>query len=519
MKEDKILQEIKNIIKAIHIASIIILVSVAIFNCIIYRKIETMAQKNVSVIKQTPISLELGKMPPQSIELEEAVIGALLLEKDSLAVIVDILKPECFYKNEHQKIYSAILYLYGNDKVIDILTVSEKLRQNKELEEIGGPAYLSSLTLKVSSSAHIEFHARILLGKYIQREFIRASSQIQEKSYSDEIEDVNELIEFAEKELFDITNNTIKNQIKKACEVSKILLVEIEQMAKEDRELIGTPSGFPCLDRVTGGGQEGILRILAARPAMGKTMLAIQEAWNKSTIYNIPVLIFSLEMTIQELCLRLFAIDTGISTGKIKSGKLSEYEWLLLDMAQSKLEKAPLFIDDSSGISIMELKAKSRRLKLKYDIKDIYIDYLQLMSGNTKGNREQEISFISRNLKNLSKELSVHITALSQLNRACETRPDKKPTLADLRESGAIEQDADIVQFIYRPEYYGFTEYEDGESTKNIAEIIFAKHRAGATPTIKICRDNNFTKFFSFKEIQDIDHLTEDNSIKPNNEF
>lgn len=456
---------------------------------------------------------DLGKLPPQSIELEEAVLGAIMLESNSYIEICDILKPESFYKNEHSLIFKSITDVYSKNKPIDFLTVMEQLRINNELDSIGGAMYLTNLTSNVGSASHIEYHARIIQQKFIQRELIRISTEIQNKAYSD-LDDVSILINFAESELFGITQGNIKKEPKIIGDIGKEQLKLLEEISKSDKEFIGIPTGLKALDMVINGFQKKKLIIIAARPAMGKTSLVVSIARNMSIDFNKKVAIFSLEMGEDEIWSKLISDITDIQYAKISGGKIND-SWGEIESAQSKLENSKLFIDDTAGITLFELRAKSRRLKLKHGIDIIFIDYLQLMSGDkASGNREQEISTISRGLKSMSKDLDIPVVALSQLNRGVEQRPDKKPNLSDLRESGAIEQDADIVAFIYRPEYYGFMEYEDNQSTLNKVDILIRKHRGGKTADVNIDRTPNFTRIFDkeSEQIQDIEPLKEDNS-------
>jgi replicative DNA helicase len=446
-------------------------------------------------------SLELGKLPPQSIELEEAVLGGLMLEKDAIIDVIDILSHESFYRSENGEIYKAVVALFSNNKAIDILTVSEQLRQHKTLDEVGGQSYLTQLTVQIASAAHIEFHARIVQQKFIQRELIRVSTEIQNRAFDESI-DVNDLLDFSEGELFNVAQGNIKKEVATMDSLVKDAINQIEEASKNEDGMIGIRSGFPSLDKMTNGWQPSTLIILAARPAMGKTAFVLSMARNMAVDHNKGIAIFSLEMSSSELINRLISSEAELSSSKIRTGQLSEDEWQKLEYKARRLEEAPLYIDDTPAISIFELRAKCRRLKRQYDIDVVVIDYLQLMTGSneSKGNREQEVSAISRALKGIAKELNIPIICLSQLNRSVESRPDKRPQLSDLRESGAIEQDADIVSFIHRPEYYGFTEDENQMSLKGVAEIILSKHRAGAIGDIKLKFIGEFTKF---TEIED----------------
>jgi replicative DNA helicase len=448
---------------------------------------------------QPIISLSDGKIPPQAIDLEEAVLGAMLIDEKGVNEVIDILSPEVFYKKSHQVIYESIQRLFKESEPIDLLTVSSDLKKNKNFELAGGDFYLINLSQKVSSSAHIEFHSRIIQQKYIQRKLISISNEIIQKSYN-ESTDVIDLLDEAESKLYDVAQNNIKGSSETAQNLVIQAKKRIEEISKKEG-LSGVSTGFEKLDRLTSGWQPSDLIIIAARPGMGKTALALSMARNISVQKKIPVAFFSLEMSSVQLITRLISSETGLSSDKLRTGKLADHEWQQLNVKVSDLESAPLYIDDSAALTIFELRAKARRLASSYGIKLIVIDYLQLMnigSGNKTGNREQEISTISRNLKALAKELDIPVIALSQLSRAVETRGGtKRPILSDLRESGAIEQDADIVSFLYRPEYYGITEWDDDMKTpsEGQGEFIVAKHRNGALDSIKLKFIANLGKF------------------------
>ncbi|MCF8714913.1 replicative DNA helicase [Joostella atrarenae] len=456
-------------------------------------------RQGVRVDKSNVIQLEKGKIPPQAIDLEEAVLGAMMIDKKGVDEIIDILHPDAFYKEAHKYIYEAVVQLFETSEPIDLLTVSAQLKRNKRIEAVGGDFYLIQLTKKVASSAHIEFHARIILQKYIQRSLIKISSEIIEDAY-DEGTDVFNLLDNAEAKLYEVTQGNIK----KSSESAQSLVIQAKKKIEEisNKEgLSGIPSGFDKLDKLTSGWQPSDLIIVAARPGMGKTALTLSMARNIAVNSNIPVAFFSLEMSSVQLITRLISSETGLSSEKLRTGKLEKHEWEQLNVKVKSLESAPLFIDDTPSLSIFDLRAKARRLASQHGIKMIIIDYLQLMTagGSQKGgNREQEISTISRNLKALAKELSVPVIALSQLSRAVETRGgSKRPLLSDLRESGAIEQDADIVSFIYRPEYYKIDEWDDDERspTQGQAEFIIAKHRNGGLENIRLKFIGNLGKF------------------------
>lgn len=444
---------------------------------------------------------ELGKIPPQALDLEEAVLGAIMLEKNAALEVLDILHPESFYNPAHQKIFSAVYELSRTYQPIDILTVTEMLRKTKELDEVGGAYYISKLTSNVGSAAHIEHHARIIAQKHIQRELIRVAVDIQKQAYDDAV-DVLDLLNYSENSIFQLAEGNIKNETLKISEIIGEALDKIEEASKREDNLSGVPSGFTSLDRITAGWQPSDLVIIAARPSMGKTAFILSMARNMAVNHKVPIGIFSLEMSTLQLVNRLIAAETELSSEKLRSGNLQDYEWEQLDIKTKNLNDAPIFVDDTPAITIFELRSKCRRLKTQHGLKMIIIDYLQLMTGTpeTRGNREQEVSTISRGLKALAKELDVPVIALSQLNRSVEMRSgDKRPQLSDLRESGAIEQDADIVIFIHRPEKYGITEDAEGNSTHGLAEIIIAKHRNGAITDVQLKFRNELAKFEEFE--------------------
>ncbi|SFD87033.1 replicative DNA helicase [Flavobacterium phragmitis] len=459
----------------------------------------------VKVDKTTIINLEKGKLPPQALDLEEAVLGAMMIDKKGVDDVIDILQAEAFYKDAHKHIFEAILQLFTETQPIDILTVSTQLKKNGKLELAGGDFYLIQLTQKIASSAHIEFHSRIILQKFIQRSLIRISSEIIEASY-DESADVFDLLDQAESKLYEVTQGNIKRSSETAQSLVLQAKKKIEEISKKEG-LSGVETGFHNLDKLTSGWQPSDLIIIAARPAMGKTAFVLSMARNIAIQYGHGVALFSLEMASVQLITRLISSETGLSSEKLRTGKLEPHEWTMLSTKVKDLEKAPLFIDDTPSLSIFDLRAKCRRLASQHGIKIIIIDYLQLMTagGNAKGggNREQEISTISRNLKALAKELNVPVIALSQLSRAVETRgSSKRPLLSDLRESGAIEQDADIVSFLYRPEYYKIEEWDDEEAspTAGQAEIMIAKHRNGGIENIRLKFLGHLGKFDNLDE-------------------
>ncbi|MBM1106622.1 replicative DNA helicase [Aurantibacter crassamenti] len=449
--------------------------------------------------KSTIINLERGKIPPQSVDLEEVVLGAMMIDKKGVDEVIDILHKDAFYKEAHCNIFEAIFKLFQESQPVDLLTVSTQLKKDGLLDVSGGDFYLIKLTQKVASSAHIEFHARIILQKFIQRQLIKISNEIIQEAY-DESTDVFDLLDSAESKLYDVTQGNLKQPAETAQHLVIQAKKRIEEIANKEG-LSGIPTGFDKVDKLTSGWQPSDLIIVAARPGMGKTALTLSMARNMAVNNNIPVAFFSCEMSSVQLITRLISSETGLSSEKLRTGKLEKHEWEQLNVKVKSLEKAPLFIDDTPSLSIFDLRAKARRLASQHGIKLIIIDYLQLMTagGSQKGgNREQEISTISRNLKALAKELNVPVIALSQLSRAVETRGgSKRPLLSDLRESGAIEQDADIVSFIYRPEYYKIDEWDDEERTptQGQAEFIVAKHRNGGLENIRLKFIGNLGKF------------------------
>ncbi len=471
--------------------------------------------KNVSAIKidrPAIINLEKGKIPPQALDLEEAVLGAMMIDKKGVDEVIDILQPDAFYKDSHKYIFEAIIQLFTDSQPVDLLTVSAQLKRNAKLEMAGGEFYLIQLTQKITSSAHIEFHSRIILQKFIQRSLIKISSEIIEESY-DETTDVFDLLDKAESKLYEVTQGNIKRSSETAQSLVLQAKARIEEIANKEG-LSGIATGFDKLDKVTSGWQPSDLIIIAARPGMGKTAFVLSMARNIAIDFGHPVAIFSLEMASVQLITRLISSETGLSSEKLRTGRLEKFEWEQLSVKVKNLEKAPLFIDDTPSLSIFDLRAKARRLASQHGIKLIIVDYLQLMTaggnaGKGAGNREQEISTISRNLKALAKELSVPVIALSQLSRAVETRSttSKRPLLSDLRESGAIEQDADIVSFIYRPEYYKIDEWDDDEATptQGQAEFIIAKHRNGSLENIRLKFIGNLGKFDNLEDYSGAD--------------
>lgn len=438
-----------------------------------------------------------GKVQPQAPELEEAILGAILIDKDAMPSVIEILRPKSFYLDKNQKLYALMEELFAKSQAIDLLTVHEALKKNGILEEVGGVSYLVELSNKVSSSANIEFHARIVAQKFIQRELIRVSTLIIKNSYEDTM-DVLEILDEAEKGLYNITDENLNTGYESLQSLVIKAHKEIEAISQRGGELTGVPTGFRDLDKMTNGWQSSDLIIVAARPAMGKTAFTLSMAKNAAKAGK-AVAIFSLEMASTQIAQRLMSGEAEVGSGKLRNGQLDESEWKKLHAATDVLSTLPIYIDDTPAINIFELRAKCRRLKQNCDIELIIIDYLQLMTGapnDKRGNREQEISSISRALKGLAKELHVPVIALSQLSRAVETRGgEKRPQLSDLRESGAIEQDADIVTFLYRPAYYALEEGGDYDGPRDLAEVIVAKHRNGGLGTVNLKFIGEYVKF------------------------
>ena len=454
-------------------------------------------KKEVSI---DALGLEAGKVPPQAVDVEEAVLGAMMIEPNCVPDVLERLTAGCFYKEANRKIFSAISALTKDHEPVDIFTVAEALKRTGDMETVGGPYYLSLLSSKVGAAAHVDYHVNILLQKHIQRELITISAEVQRDSFDDSIP-VDDLLNNAQQKLFELAERNMKRETLPVQDVLKDTVAEIE--ANQDRTdgLSGVPSGFTGIDKVTLGWQESDLVIIAARPSMGKTAFVLTMARNMAVDHHIPVAFFSLEMSSKQLVKRLLVSETGLSSEKIRGGKrLLDYELVQLHERIKDLSAAPLFIDDTPSISIYELRSKVRRLVRNAGVKLIIIDYLQLMTGppELRGMREQEVSNISRSLKAIAKEMSIPVIALSQLSRDVEKRGGNKiPQLSDLRESGAIEQDADIVMFIHRPDYYGT---EDEGAVPGQAQIIIAKHRNGSTDVVPMIFRKNEARFVDANE-------------------
>lgn len=444
------------------------------------------------------ISENLGKLPPQALDLEEAVLGALMLEKSALTAVIEFLRPEHFYTEQHKEIYQGITDLFKASEPVDMRTVVAQLRKNGKLELVGGAYYIAELTSRVSSAANIEYHARIIIEMAIKRNLIQISSQIQHDAYEDTT-DVFDLLDKTEQSIFSISDSNLRKNYDTMKSLMFRAVKDLQERRSHKDGLTGIPSGFTRLDRLLSGWQRADLIIIAARPGMGKTAFVVSALRNAAVDFNHPVAIFSLEMASLQLVNRLISAEAELESDKIRRGNLADFEWQQLVHRTNRLSTAPIFIDDTPALSILELRAKCRRLKAEHNVQLIVVDYLQLMKGDVGGNREQEIASISRALKGVAKELDVPVVALSQLSRGVETRGgDKRPQLSDLRESGSIEQDADIVMFLYRPEYYKITVDEEGLPTNGLAEIIVSKNRNGSTDTVRLKFIGKYTKFADF---------------------
>lgn len=447
----------------------------------------------------TPIDNTYGHLQPQALDIEQVVLGALMIDSDAFSVVSEILRPETFYEPKHQHIYEAIQSLNMDERPVDIMTVVEELKRQGTLENIGGATYIVELSARVASSAHIEYHAKILAQKHLARQLISFSSVIETKAF-DETVDIEELMQEAEGSLFEISQKNMKQDYVAIAPVVAQAVQILQKSSENDGGLTGIPTGYTKLDDLTSGWQKSDLIILAGRPAMGKTSFALSLAKNIAVDYNIPIAFFSLEMNNVQLANRLMSNVFEISGKKILNGQLDHDEWSRLDKNLDRLSRAPIYVDDTPALSVFELRTKARRLVREKGVQIIMIDYLQLMNANGMkfGNRQEEVSTISRSLKGLAKELDIPIIALSQLNRGVEGREGnegKRPQLSDLRESGAIEQDADMVLFVHRPEYYRIYQDEHGNDLHGMAEVIIAKHRKGATDIVTLKFLGQYTRF------------------------
>ena len=443
--------------------------------------------------------MELGKVPPHDIEAEQAVIGSMLTDKDSVISAIEVLKPEDFYREDNKVIFEAILNLYNRADPIDIITLKAELVSLGKFEQIGGIEYLAVLPEKVPTTANVEKYIRIVEEKSMMRTLIKTANELITLGY-DGTEDVEDIMDVAEKKIFNIMQKRNQKGYSSMKDILVDTFTQLEELYNRKQHITGVPTGFSDLDYKTAGLHNSDLILVAARPAMGKSAFALNIATNAALRGNVPVAIFSLEMSKEQMANRILCSEAMVDSNKVRTGRVEDEDWAKLAMASGELSEAGIFIDDTPGISVMEIRAKCRKLKLEKNIGLVVIDYLQLVQGSNKrvNSREQEISEISRSLKILAKEINVPVIALSQLSRAPEQRPDHRPMLSDLRESGAIEQDADIVMFLYRDDYYN----EESEK-KNIAEVILAKHRAGSTGTVELLWLGNYTKFANIEKYRE----------------
>lgn len=443
-----------------------------------------------------PDAYDGGRIPPQAVDVEQAVLGAILLEQEALPKSLEILSESSFYDGRHRKIFGAFSELFQRGVPVDLITLTDELRRRKELEKVGGANYLNELSAHMGAAANVEYHARIIAQKHLLRKLIETTTQLTRDAY-DPGTDTFELLDKAETDIFHISNAEIRRPAEKVSDVIKTTIEHLEAIHGQEGGVTGVPSGFSRLDRLTSGWQRSDLVIVAARPSMGKTAFALSCA--RHAAKQKGVAIFSLEMGAEQLALRMLTSEARVDSQNARTGRMNDADWKKIANAAGNLADARIFIDDTPGLSVLELRAKCRRLKSEHDIGLVIVDYLQLMHVSTTQrytNREQEISHISRSMKALAKELDVPVVALSQLSRAVETRGgDKRPQLSDLRESGAIEQDADVVCFIYRPERYGITADDHGNSTEGIAEIIIGKQRNGPVGAVNLSFVKQFARF------------------------
>lgn len=471
-------------------------------------------QRNRQPASNAPQTDNFGHLQPQDRELERAVLGALLIEQDAYTQVGEILKPSFFYEHRHELIYEAIQRLNFEQKPVDILTVAQQLAKTSHLEEVGGPYYLTELSQMVYSSAHLEYHARIIADKALARQLITITSEIQTKAF-DPTQEADELMQEAQGKLFELSQFNQKRDVEQIDPIINEAYDMLQKAAQRTDGMSGIPSGFHKLDKITAGWQNSDLVILAARPAMGKTAFSLSMAKNMAVDQKVPVAFFSLEMSKVQLVNRMIVNVCEITGEKLRTGKLAPFEWEQLDANITRLYGAPLFIDDTPSLSVFELRTKARRLYQEHGLKIIMIDYLQLMnaSGMSFNSRQEEVSTISRSLKGLAKELNIPILALSQLNRGVESREgeDKRPQLSDLRESGAIEQDADIVTFIHRPEYYHIYTDTQGNDLRGRAEIIIAKHRNGSVGDVLLTFKGQYARFENLEDSSSTPHPADSN--------
>jgi replicative DNA helicase len=444
-----------------------------------------------------------GRIPPQAVDVEMAVLGAMLLEKGAIAKVIEILDDASFYKPAHQRIFAAMIALFERSEPVDLITLIEELRRRGELEKVGGEYYLTELTTRVTTAANVEYHAHIVLEKALMRQLIASSSEMASRAYS-ETEDALDLLDEAEQKVFQISEQRMKKSFVSMNTAVHSTMEMLESIHGKHSGVTGVPSGFTELDNYTGGFQKSDLIIVAGRPSQGKTALVLSISRNASILHDVPIGFFSLEMSSQQLVLRLICAEARVDAHSVRTGRLPEDEWRKLSTSVGKLYKAKIFIDDTPALTALEIRAKARRLKAEHNVGMIVVDYLQLMQGpKNVQSREQEISTISRSLKALAKELNIPVVALSQLNRAVETRSDKRPVLADLRESGAIEQDADVVLFVHRPEMFGIMTDENNEPTEGLAELIIGKQRNGPTGSVRLSFIKQYARFENLMRLRE----------------
>jgi replicative DNA helicase len=444
------------------------------------------------------VDVALDRLPPQNIEAEQSILGAVLLENDALPKAIEVLSSEDFYRESHRKLFNVMIELFEKNEVIDLITVSEVLKRKNELDDVGGVTYLSTLVSMIPTAANVRYHSKIVKQKALLRALLRSATEIAAKVYESPME-ADEMVDFAERTIFDISDRRTKTSFFTLKEVIKSSFEMIEHLYDKKEAITGIPSGFADLDELTTGFQPGDLVIIGGRPSMGKTALGLNIAQHVALEMREPVAVFSLEMSKEQLALRMLCAEAMVDSNSVRKGFIRKEDWHRLTSAAGRLADAPIYIDDSSGTSVLEMRAKARRLKMEHHggLGLVVVDYLQLMRGRGSfERREQEISEISRSLKGLAKELKVPVIALSQLNRAVEARTDKRPSLADLRESGAIEQDADVIIFLYRDEVY----HRDNPSNKGKAEVIIAKQRNGPTDTVFLTFRSNCTRFVPYTE-------------------
>jgi replicative DNA helicase len=447
--------------------------------------------------------------PPSVPEIEASVLGAMMIEKEAVPKAIELLTSNSFYLSEHKKIFEAMVSLFESGEPIDTVTLYDELKKREQLDEVGGAVYLSKLSQNISSAANIEYHAKIILEKEILRGLITSSHDIAKAAYEG-TEDAFDILDNAERRIFEITESHLKKTFLGMDRAVRDALEYIEAIHSKTNQKFSVPTGFYELDEMLGGFQKSDLVIIAARPSMGKTALALTLARNAAIEHKIPVGIFSLEMSTMQLVIRMLCAEGRLNAHLVRTGKLPSSEGVKLSKNAHKLIESPIFVDDTPAQSVLEIRAKARRLKVEKNIGMVIIDYLQLMQGPAKAeSREREISHISRSLKSLAKELNIPVLALAQLNRAVETRTDKRPQLSDLRESGSIEQDADVVIFLNRPEYYGMMKDENGNSLEGVAEVIVGKQRNGPTGDIKLAFIKEYARFENLAHARQIEEYTE----------